>query len=160
MQDDLNSAKRHLVTFLEKNADLAKDVIATKAITSIAEEIYVEDLLNTGVPPENIPQDSRARAQMHRAARVKGVISRSVTDVLEDAKGRFLKWRGGDASPKTEPKSQERVAVDRTERRMALPNQPSRSARPAAAVEQPASGQTRTSAIIAGMRKSRGQLVA
>ena len=133
-------------------------------------DLYREDLRGIGLPAEQLPRDPRQLADWHRYYRTEGYKIRDIPTILEKAKENLISWRGTPVQQRQQPRTlantpaRVEVNVDRTERRRALPTQPSRSAAPVAPgtgqPTQPATREDRASSVIANMRKSRGQVVA
>lgn len=163
IQNDLARSQVALQTFLGENAELAKDKIASVAIENTIYDIYREEIQKLGIDEAQIPSDPKTLADWHRFYRVHGHPVSNTPDVLKQAKGRFDEWRG--VSPQPKPAARRDAAprvdvnVNRTERRMAIPNQPGRAVAPRRDVQQ-APAKTKGSDIVADMRKARGQPVA
>lgn len=161
VQNDLAKSKQDLKAFVEANPDLAKDPIASNVIENLVYGIYREEIKALGVDEAQIPQDPKALADWHRLYRIHGhTVSRSA-DVLNKAKARLNEWSGAPKQPAVQRKDPARVQVnvDRTERRMAIPQQPTRSVAPRQNAAPPAQDSSRKSAV-QEMRKARGQPVA
>lgn len=164
MDNDLQKSQKALKDFMVANAELGSDKMTARAIEATLYDIYEEDIVKLGlVDADQIPKDAAGKANWHRFYRVHGHPVRTAAEALEEAKTRVLRWKGNPApsngnEPRPAPsKTQPRVNVDRTERRMAIPNSPSRSVAPAK-TEAPKA--TSRSDVIAKMRASRGQVVA
>lgn len=168
--NDLAKSQQALRDFTAKNADLANDPNAAVIIERTMYDIYREDIRKLGVVDEaQIPTDPKTLANWHRFYRVHGHDVRGTADALNEAKARYENWRGVSTSkgatpatpsnPAAKPAGAPRVNVnvDRTARRAAIPNQPTRAAAPR---PNPTTPQTRAdpSSIIAKMRKARGQV--
>jgi hypothetical protein len=162
VSNDLARAKMDLKAFRDANPELDKDELSSKAIENIIYSIYREEIVKLGVDEAQIPQDSKALADWHRLYRVHGHTVSKTADVLTQAKARFDKWRGPStqAKPATTRKEAPRVAVnvDRTERRMAIPTQPSRGVAPRRDAAPVTQENSRKSAV-QEMRRARGQPV-
>lgn len=168
--NDLAKSQQALRDFEAKNPTLANDKIAAVVLEQTMYDIYREDIQKLGVVDEaQIPTDPKTLANWHRFYRVNGHDVRSTPDALNEAKARYENWRGVSAPAATQgqqpkPAAQRQgaprinVNVDRTERRAAIPNQPSRSAAPRP--NQTTQAQTRAdpSDTIAKMRRARGQV--
>ncbi len=161
--NDLAKSQADLKAFLVANPDLAKDKLASVAIENTIYDIYREELLKVGLDEAQIPKDSKSVADWHRFYRVHGHDVSKTSDILTRAKDRFVEWRGGSPTPNPTPKPRQgapRVAVnvDRTERRQAIPLQPTRAVAPRRN-EAPAKtpDQSRKEAV-AEMRRQRGQI--
>lgn len=162
VKNDLARSQADLQAFVAANPDLATDKIANVVIENSVYEIYRDEIRALGVDEAQIPKDPKSLADWHRLYRVHGHTVSKPADVLEKAKAKLSEWRGTSASPKpaTPRKEAPRVAVnvDRTERRMAIPQQPSRAVAPrrdAAPVKQESSRKD----AVTEMRRARGQPV-
>ena len=159
--NDLVRSQQALKDFTDANPELAKDDLASMAIERSMYALYREDILKLGVVDEaQIPTDTGVLANWHRYYRVHGQPVRSTPELLNAAKDRFVTWRGQRA-PTPQPARKEaprvNVNVDRTERRLAIPNQPTRAVAPRRDVQQTPQ-RTTGSDVVAEMRKARGQL--
>lgn len=163
INDDLARDTETYKEFVAKNAEIASD---RKAFVAIKEDFldgYREDLRKIGVPEDRIPTDPDTLAAHHRIYKLKGQPVRSVGQLLEAAKTKFVEWRGG---PAPRPQQQQQpsngrpaVNVNRTERREAIPHQPSRAAVPQQLQRpQNAPASPDRSSVVQRMRQSRGQV--
>lgn len=163
MDNDLSKSQKALKDFVAANPELNGDKMAARAIEQTLYDIYEEDIVKLGVvDADKIPKDPQKKAEWHRFYRVHGHPVKTAAEALEEAKTRVLRWRGNPApAQQQQRKAPDRVDVNvnRTERRAAIPNSPSRtvSPRPDSAAAPKA---TSRSDVIAGMRKARGQLTA
>lgn len=160
--NDLAASQKALKDFEEKNPEIAKDKIARLAIEQTMYGFYVEDLKALGYEESKLPKNPRDLANWHRFSKVNGHAVRSTPELLEKAKGEFVKWRGGPLTPKPAPRKEAarvEVNVNRTERRLAIPNQPNRAAVPRRDATPQAPAKTAGSDIVRDMRKARGQPV-
>lgn len=161
MSNDLARAKKALGDFVAANPDLNADENASALIEKSIYGIYRKELEAIGLEPDQIPKDPAVVAHWHRYYRVNGANVSQVQDVLNKAKDAYTTWRGQGTQtnkPAAKPRGNDRVSVnvDRTERRVAIPNQPARTAavrRDAPQADRPKSN----SDIIAEMRRARGQ---
>lgn len=162
--NDQARTKQALKAFREKYADLDKDEIAAGVIDRQVNAILFEEIKSLGVDEAQIPRDPRVLADWHRLYRVHGHELSKPDQVLEQAKSRFDKWRGVSSEPAPAPRTKEapRVAVnvDRTQRRMAIPNQPSAAVTPRRPAAAPVTEQNSRKSAVQEMRRSRGQTVA
>lgn len=161
--NDLAKSQADLKAFMDQNPDLANDEIANVVLEKHMYDIYREDITKLGIDPAVIPKDNSELANWHRFYRVDGKDVRTTADALKEAKGRYDKWRGV-AKPSPQPQRQQtprvEVNVDRTARREAIPNQPTRAVAPRPdAVRQAPTRKSRHD-IIMDMRRSRGRPVA
>ena len=167
IERELATARRVLGTFEAANADLARDEFAREAVERQVYREYGEDLKALGIPVDHIPQDPVTRASWHNQLRATGAPVRDVGTILTAARDRFVAWRGGgpNGQPKPQPQAARtapprmEVSVNRDDRRAVLPTQPTRASVPPKAASA-APPQRSRSDVIAGVRKSRGQIVA
>ena len=164
LDNDLSKSQKALKDFVAANPELNGDKMAARAIEQTLYDIYEEDIVKLGVvDADKIPTDPKAKAEWHRFYRVHGHPVRTAAEALEEAKTRVMRWRGNPAPAQQQQqrKAPDRVDVNvnRTERRAAIPNNPSRSVspRPDSASAPKA---TSRSDVIANMRKARGQVTA
>lgn len=162
VNNDLAKSKADLKAFREANPTLDNDPIASNVIENAVYRIYRDEIRSLGVEEALIPQDPKALADWHRLYRVHGREVSKPADVLVKAKAQLDSWRGAPPQKQaTRPKEtapRVNVNVDRTERRMAIPVQPSRAVAPrrdAPPVQQESSRKQ----AVAEMRRARGQLV-
>jgi hypothetical protein len=161
---ELGHRKRSLEEFQAGNPELAADPYARAAITQEVHQQYLADLKALGVPEAELPRDATAVADWHMQARVQGQPVRDMTAIFDAAKARYLAWRGGkqtnavlpSASRPTAPRIE--LSADRTQRRAAVPTQPTRASVPPAEPAPLPPGGDRSAAILA-MRRARGQIV-
>lgn len=165
-----------LKDFEGKNPELAKDKKARAAIESEVLDIQIEDIRALGVDlnrlrPDGLEPTSDDIGAAHRWYRAKGFAVTPPETMLEKATANFLSWKGikpdnQPAAPQPADKAPPRVdvTVDRSERRAAIQQQPSRagvSPRPPA--QQPAPVRDRSSIVqqeIARRNLPRGRIVA
>jgi hypothetical protein len=164
VKNDIARVQVVLKTFSDANPTIANDKIAAQAIEQFVYDVTREEIERLGdVDPSKIPQNPAELANWHRFYRINGRSVSNPEALLESAKGRYLKWKGVSEKPVVPAaKAAPRVVVnvDRTERRAAIPNQPTRSMapRPDAQNRQP-EGKSRSD-VIMKMRQQRGQSVA
>jgi hypothetical protein len=155
-QLDVARATRAYTTFKESNADLIADPIAETAMERIYHDELRNDLRKIGYPDDKIPKNRDALVETHRFHRIHGQPVRETSELLDAAKTGFANWRGGQRQEPA-PRSQSglEVTVDRTERRAAIPQQPTRAAIPQKPTAQPSQGNARSNAV-QQMRQARG----
>lgn len=163
-QDNTRSSNA-MKAFIEKNADIANDEIASSVMAQQIFAIQREELVKAGIDESKLPKDNDTLAKWHQFQRIHGSPVSNQEQILTKAKERLDNWRGG---PPRQQQQQQRkdparveVNVDRNARRAALPNQPTRTMAPPQArpQSQPAQRADRSD-VIANMRKARGQIVA
>ncbi len=161
--NDLARSKLDLKAFADANPDIAADQVASMVIENNVYAIYRDEIKALGVDEAQIPKDPKALADWHRLYRVHGHTVSKPADVLEKAKAKFQEWRGVPQQPsKPAPKPgapRVQVNVDRTDRRMAIPNQPSRGVAPRRDAAPPAKQEDSRKAAVQEMRRQRGQPV-
>jgi len=161
--NDLAKSQADLKAFRAANPELDQDKIASVVIENLIYDIYRDEIKALGMDESQIPTNPKDLADWHRFYRVSGHEVSKTSDILNKAKDKFVTYRGGPptSKPAPTPKGQARIAVnvDRTERRMAIPLQPTRAVTPRRD-EAPAKTpeQSRKEAV-AEMRRGRGQLV-
>jgi hypothetical protein len=160
VQNDLAKAQQDLQAFVAANPDLAADPIASNVIENSVYGIYREEIKALGVDEAQIPQDPKQLADWHRLYRVHGHAVSKPADVLNKAKAKLDAWRGTSTPQPTPRKDPARVEVnvDRTERRKAIPQQPTRSVAPRPNAPPQVQENSRKSAVME-MRRARGQPV-
>lgn len=152
LQDEGARTAKVLADFKAAHPELAADPLASAAIERRVYDIQLEDIKALGVDPKLLPTEIPGVltpgdiATAHRWYRSKGFKVKSPQDMLERATADVLEWRGvkptttepADPARKAQPRVD--VSVDRTARRQAIPQQPSRTAtpRPDARQQQPA----------------------
>lgn len=161
MQNDIARSQKALKQFTDANPDLANDRLASVAIENTVYDVFKEEIMAQGIDEDKLPKDPKQLADWHRFYRINGAQVSNATQVLEKAKERFLTWRGTPSSPKQAPKPQHGapridVNVNRTQRREAIPIQPTRAAAPRRDATPPKVKSR--SDVIADMRRSRGQV--
>lgn len=159
---DHQRSQKALKAFTDANPDLANDRIAAMAIEQGMYDLYKEDILKLGfVTEDKLPRTNQELANWHRFYRVNGYEMRNTSDLLEASKGKFLEWRGEKPGQQSQQRTQKTaprisVSVDRDQRRQAIPLQPSRASAPRRDTTAPVPGDR--SAVVANMRKARGQV--
>ena len=159
--NDLAKAQKALKDFTEANPEFAKDDRAVALMQTELMDLYAEDLMALGLDKSQLPRDVNTRANWLRFYKIQGRTTRETSELLNTAKQRVDEWRGVSAKPTPQALRKEAprvvVNVDRTERRLAIPNQPSRASMPRRDAA-PAPTRTPGSDVVAQMRKSRGQV--
>ena len=162
--NDLAKSQQELAAFRDANPDLATDPLAASAIEQLVYGKYREDIVGLGVDESQIPTDPKELANWHRFYRINGYEVSKTSDILSKAKDTFLNWRQG-GNPTTQQAQQSKgsprvaVNVDRTERRQAIPQQPTRAVAPRRDAAQPPTVEQSRKNAVSEMRKSRGQIV-
>lgn len=161
--NDLAKSQTELKAFREANPELDKDPIASNAIENMIYRIYREEIAKLGVDEAQIPKDPKDLADWHRLYRVHGYEVSKTADILQKAKASFEAWRGvpsKDQAPAPRKDSARvQVNVDRTERRMQIPVQPSRGVAPRRDPAPAQTEQSSRSSAVQEMRRARGQPV-
>jgi hypothetical protein len=161
--NDLKRSQDDLAAFRVANRDLAGDEIAEQVISNQVLKIYREEILGLGLDETQIPKDPKELSDYHRFYRVNGYNVSKTSDILNKAKDGFVSWRDGvsptnskqPARSKAEPRIT--VNVDRTERRQAIPQQPTRAVAPRRNEAPPATLEQSRKSAVNEMRKARGQ---
>ena len=177
LRDEGARTAKVLEDFKAKHADLADDPMANVAIERKVYDLQLDDLRALGVDANQIPTAHGGPptpgdiALAHRWYRANGFQVMPPETMLEKATEAFLQWKGV-AKPTQEPanpapnRASPRidVSVDRTARRAAIPQQPSRAASPKPdAQRQPAPSRDRSSVVQQEMQRRnlpRGRVVA
>ena len=162
--NDLAKSQAELKAFRAANPELDQDKIASVVIENLIYDIYRDEIKALGMDESQIPANPKDLADWHRFYRVNGHNVSKTSDILTKAKDKFTAYRGGSPQqkPAPTPRGEARIAVnvDRTERRMAIPLQPTRAVVPrrdeAPAAKTPE--QSRKEAV-QDMRRQRGQPV-
>lgn len=171
LRDEGARSSKVLADFLGQHADIAADPMARAAVEYKVYELQVADLKALGVDPAQIqtatgaPPTPADIAMAHRWYRANGFAVKSPKDMLETATSDFLAWKGvktptpePTADPATRAAPRVDITVDRTARRQAIPQQPSRTAMPQQGGNTPAAPQARDrSDIVASMAATRGK---
>lgn len=167
LSSDVARSKLELQAFRDANQDLDKDPIASGIVERMIYDVYRDEIKGLGMDESQIPADPKTLADWHRFYRVNGHNVSKTSDVLIKAKDRYQSWRGDSPANNEQPKDPPRkeaprvaVNVDRTERRQAIPQQPTRAVAPRRnEAPTPTPEQSRKSAV-ADMRRARGQPIA
>jgi len=163
-QDNAKSTKA-MKAFIDANPDLAQDERSARFMRDEIHDIQRRELIEAGIDESKLPKDNDTLARWHQFQRIHGSAVSSQEQLLDAAKVSLSSWRGG--SPRQQQEQRKpgapprvEVNVNRDARRERLPNQPTRTMAPppVRAQEQPAPRDR--SAVIASMRKGRGQIVA
>lgn len=171
LEDEGARTNKVVKDFEGKYPELAVDMRARAVIETDVVAAQIEDIKALGVDPATIRQDGLPPtpgdiAVAHRWYRAKGYQVRSPEVLLQSATDDFLKWKGDTAkptqqtpaAPATPTNPRVEVTVDRTVRRAAIPQQPSRTVTPRPASPSPSPAQPRDrSDIISAMRQTRNQ---
>lgn len=167
LRDEAARTAKVLTDFRAQNPELAEDKMASAAMEARVMDLQVEDLKALGIDPSKIPTPTGVVtpgdiATAHRFYRAEGFSVRSPATMLETAKNDVLQWMGKnegkapDPAPKAEPRVD--LTVDRTQRRQAIPQQPSRTGTPKPDAQQQRPAQARDrSDIVAGMIAARNK---
>jgi hypothetical protein len=159
--NDLKRSQDELKAFRDANQSLAGDEIAEQVISNQVLKIYRDEILALGMDAKQIPADPKTLADWHRFYRVNGHNVSKTSDILNKAKDAFLTWRGD--APTKKPPAESRgeprvkVNVDRSERRQAIPQQPTRAVAPRRNEAPPPTVEQSRKNAVQEMRKSRGQ---
>lgn len=172
-RNELARNQRFISSFKQEHPDI--DETAEAAITSKLFAAQRDDLVKLapqlGIKPEQVPTDQRAIAQWHLAYRARGMPVQSVEDMTKNAYGDFVNWekkrgRRTDDQPRqdddTRPAPRVKVEVNRDERRLSIPQQPTRSTVPVSTV-QPVQPQSRSQVaqnMIRTRQQQRGKITA
>jgi hypothetical protein len=160
--NDLSRSQKALKTFTDSHPELKDDEVAAQVIEANLYKVYREDLVALGLDESKLPKSNKELANWHRLQRIHGFPVKDTTTALNEAHERMQKWRGTSTTAKPQAPRKEaprvQVNVDRTERRAAIPNQPSRASLPPR--QAPAPAKQTGSDVVNEMRRSRGQVVA
>lgn len=165
VRNELARSNLNAQRFALENEDIASDPIAVHTVKGMTIANQREDLAGLGVDVSRwsdqdvMNKHLDYRADPNFAGRV-----RSSEKLFEDAKARFVNWKGGTPAPRTVDDGTQhqqhepiQVTVSRDDRRRMIPQQPTRTA-VVRQVQQPTAPAPRThSQAIANMRKARGQ---
>ena len=164
IKQDLARSQKQLKEFSDANPQLGNNRVAALAIEDGMYRGYREDMVALGLTEDQIPTNANELAHWHRFYRVNGYDVRSTKDLLEGSKKEFLTsigQFGGNRRQNPAPSRQQprvQINVDRDQRRMAIPSQPTRSVAPRRDV-QPQNRPQTGSDVVANMRRARGQPV-
>jgi hypothetical protein len=165
MKDDFDVTMQAFEKLKTDNKELFADPNAHAVMERMLYDGYTQDLRTIGVPDERIPQNRQELADWHRFYRVKGHKVRQAEKLLNDVKTDYVAWRGGTKpgapapQPDPAPRNEDRVAVDRSQRRQAIPTQPTRASAPPSTPSAPKQ-RASVAEIRQQMRKARGQATA
>lgn len=157
---DLARSKKALKSFADANQDLANDEIAAMAIERGMYQGYREDIKALGIDESQIPKDNATLANWHRFYRIHGYEVRDTTSLLNAAKDRFVKWRGNNGQSSSQRRKAPptvQVNVDRDQRRMNIPVQPTRGVTPRRDAAPAASIEASRQNAFAQIARGRGQ---
>jgi hypothetical protein len=167
LRDESVRSNKVLQDFTAKHADLANDPLSNAAIERRIYDLQIEDMNALGIDPNQIPTpDGRVTpaviAQAHLWYRSQGYNVRKPDVMLETATADFLAWKGVAtqkpvaADPAKPAAPRVAVSVDRTERRAAIPQQPTRTAA-VIPVDQRAAPQRDRSSVVADIVAQRNR---
>jgi hypothetical protein len=167
IEDRMNSDKISNDAYLEgvrsKNEDLTNDPDAMRAIQGRIVDKMRSELEGLGLPGDKL-EDPGAISRFHSYYRANGV--KGVSKFTEIVDTSITGYREKFArTPAPKPANQQRqqptVTVDRSQRRAAIPNQPTRATAPSAMTTQPAADSRvdRASNVVTKMRAARHQVV-
>ncbi|MGP0093119.1 MAG: hypothetical protein ACLPKB_24740 [Xanthobacteraceae bacterium] len=170
LADENARSQKILRDFMDRHPDLANDPMASAAIEREIHRLQAADLAALGVPLEQLPDRGIGGLEdAHLWYRTKGFRVHSAQDLLTTARDNFLKWKAAGKPERKDPGNESAgrgqqivVAVDRQERRAAIPQQPARSAAPRPQPEGQGNGPDRTAVVQAMMRqraKPRGKVI-
>lgn len=154
-----------LQDFRDGNPELASDQFANAAMEAEILRLQTDDLKALGFDTTRLRSDGQPTtatdiANVHRYYRMDKALNLLTPEkMLEHAKDAVLKWRGAKPEPQAEPQRgapRVEVTVDRTARKEAIPQQPSRTATPQP-VQQPGAEPQDRSSVVAAMKRQRAQ---
>lgn len=167
-QDEITRSKKFVREFQADHADIDEnaEAVITKRIYDLQSEDLEKLAPTIGLRPDQLPTRREDIANWHLFYRTQGKV-RSVEEMTKTAYDDFVKWRGPRTAepPKTETPATSTqpqvppkvvIAVNREERRMQIPQQPTRTSVPAQVqptAQQPAS----RSQIVANMAALRAR---
>ena len=189
LADEHTRSMQTLKGFQDTNPDLANDHMATAAIRAKLFELQRDDLVKAGFDLSSLnandPRSPDLIANAHLRARASGASVRGVGDLLNEAKAEFVKWRPAEAgkdlpqvpAPPLQPQQRQgqpaqqpsrqagqrvEVNVDRTARRQAIQQQPTRTVapRPDAQPQAPRDRKSVVDTMRAARLRARGASVA
>lgn len=166
LRDEGARSQATLVEYLGKHPDIASDPRARAVIEHNVYELQLADFKELGIDSTQFrtahggPPTAGDIAQAHQWYRANGFNVSRPGDLLQKAVTDYQDWKGvGQAQPMADPaKAAPHVdlTVDRTARRQAIPQQPSRTAMPKPGGDQPAPQARDRSAVVASMAAARG----
>ncbi len=154
MAEDVTETLTEFQRIKSENPTLFADEFAEPIMQKLLVDGYKEDLRKIGVPENRIPANPNDLADWHRFYRIKGQPVRKAATLLNDVKQRYSDWRSGTQQTNKPVDANQRVAVNRDERRASIPSQPTRSAAPAQVPQTAPQRKTREQ-VLADMRASR-----
>lgn len=171
-RDELSRNQRFISSFKQAHPDI--DETAEAAITSKLFSAQREDLVKLaptlGIRPEQVPTNQRDIAQWHLAYRARGLPVQTVEDMTTKAYDDFVQWetkrgrKADDPSQKNAdaPAPRVNVVVNRDERRLTIPQQPTRSTVPVQTAQtvQPQSRSQVAQNMIRTRQQARGKMIA
>lgn len=165
IRDEAERSQRFLQDFERDNPDLAQDEFASAAMEKHLYRLQREDILKLvrayGKDESQVPTDPKTIANWHLFYRTKGHDVRDVPALLKQARDNFVTWRGTKSAPQPAPSpnpaasTQNRVVVNRTAQRQAIPQQPTRTVTPRPDSQANPPQQRDRSAIVRDMIKTR-----
>jgi len=169
LNDEGNRSLRQFREFQDQNPALTNDPLASAAIERKVLELQYRDIVDLGIVEEaRIPKDPGTISNWHRQCRAEGRPVRDVSRLLADAKGAYEAWKGitepnptTAVTPTSEPaetgsgKQKVTVTVDRSDRKTALQQQPSRTGVPRQTAQQAAPQRRDPSDVVQDMIKRR-----
>lgn len=173
-QDEGARTAKVLKDFQDQHPDIAKDSKARAVIEADVVEQQLADIVALGIDPAKLRPDglsptSTDIANAHRWYRNQGFKVRPPQELLETGMKNYLEWKGvaapKPAAPAAGAQPRVDVTVDRSARRAAIPQQPSRTVAPKQdARTQPTAQPRDRSSVVQAManRRSlpRGKVVA
>lgn len=169
LRDEVARSSRFLKDFQDANQDLAADSLAHAVIERKLYDLQVEDIKALGIDDAKLPKTPTDIANWHLWYRANGYKVRNIPELLGTARDEFKKWKGVEPKAKTDepaPRKVEprvEVTVDRSQRRAAIPQQPSRTVAPKSdarqAAAQPRDRSTVVQDMIAARAKPRGKVM-
>jgi hypothetical protein len=151
LKDEGARTAKVVADFQKDHPEIAADARAVAAVEYTVFELQRQDLIDLGVDPAQIqtpdgrPVSPADIAMAHRWYRSEGYNLKAPKQILEEARDKYLEWRG-QTKPNPTPAAQTggkeppvvEITIDRTQRRAAIPQQPSRSGSPPSANPAPA----------------------
>jgi hypothetical protein len=171
LRDEGARSQQTLKDFVDQHADLAADPRAEAVIQREVYDLQVEDLKAIGRDPSKmtnpktgLPLTASDVAEAHKYYRSEGFAVRTPKVLLEKAVEGFLAWKGvptttppSPADPNSKAAPRIELSAERSARRAAIPQQPSRTGVPAraptAAVAPKPIEQRRAEAVAAMMNR-------
>jgi hypothetical protein len=164
LRNETTRSARFLKEFADQHPDLANDGFASAAMERRLFELQREDLVQLaqqfGKDDTAVPTSPAEIAKWHLYYRTEGHPVRDVPTLLKQSKDDFVKWKGTGKSnepPTVKAAPRIEVQVDRSQRRQAIPTQPSRTGTPRPDAQQPANAPRDRSAIVREMQQKRGR---